>query len=238
MGENSILCPSGRNSIVCLYGSISISQLTWFLKSSTTRSGFNLSTPWLDPNFSTPWSDPNLSTPWSDPNFSTPWSDLNWIFFKIFQILRPSILGMTSSTLKPHFLSGVYYDNGDCHILCVNCTNWLHTWTFNPNSSKPNQTEWKWKMIEIKIMKHDWNKKKSFFNYITYTHPHIYIWVSWPNIVDSDSKASFSIAATLRWIGGRYSFLWIIPLALDPYFLMLSVKQVGFLLLDWSLYQS
>ena len=24
----------------------------------------------------------------------------------------------------------------------VNCTNWLHTWTLNPNSSKPNQTEW------------------------------------------------------------------------------------------------
>ena len=24
----------------------------------------------------------------------------------------------------------------------VNCTNWLHTWTLHPNSSKPNQTEW------------------------------------------------------------------------------------------------
>ena len=39
----------------------------------------------------------------------------------------------------------------------VNCTNWLHTWTLNPNSSKPNQYNW-WKMIKI---------KKSFLNYIT-----------------------------------------------------------------------
>ena len=52
-----------------------------------------------------------------NPNFSTSWSDLNCIFFKIFQILSPSLLGMTSSTLQPHFLSVVYYDNGDCHIL-------------------------------------------------------------------------------------------------------------------------
>ena len=40
-------------------------------------------------------------------------------FFKIFQLLNQSLLGMTSSTLQPHFLSGVYYDNGDCHILCA-----------------------------------------------------------------------------------------------------------------------
>ena len=52
-------------------------------------------------------------------NFSTRWSDPNWIFFKIFQILSPSLLGMTSSTLQPHFLSMVCYDNGDCHILCA-----------------------------------------------------------------------------------------------------------------------
>ena len=35
------------------------------------------------------------------------------------QILSPSIMGMTSSTLQPHFRSGVYYNNGDCHILCT-----------------------------------------------------------------------------------------------------------------------
>ena len=41
---------------------------------------------------STAWSDFNFSTPWSDINFSAPWSDFNWIFFKIFQILSPSLL--------------------------------------------------------------------------------------------------------------------------------------------------
>ena len=41
------------------------------------------------------------------------------LFFKFFQILSPSLPSMISSTLQPNFLSGVYYDNGDCHILCV-----------------------------------------------------------------------------------------------------------------------
>ena len=55
----------------------------------------------------------NFLTPWSDLNFPTPWSDLNWIFFNIFQILSPSLLGMTSYTLQSHSQSGVYYDNSD-----------------------------------------------------------------------------------------------------------------------------
>ena len=38
--------------------------------------------------------------------------------FKILKFSGPSLLGMTSSTLQPYFLSGVYYDNGDRHILC------------------------------------------------------------------------------------------------------------------------
>ena len=41
------------------------------------------------------------------------------VIFKIFQILSPSLLGMMSSTLQPHFLFGVYYENSDCHILCA-----------------------------------------------------------------------------------------------------------------------
>ena len=86
---------------------------------STPGSDPSFSTPESDPNFSTPWSDPNFSTPGSDPNFSIPWSDLNSIFFKIFLILSSSLLGMTSSTLQPHFLFVVYYDNGYCHILCT-----------------------------------------------------------------------------------------------------------------------
>ena len=38
-------------------------------------------------------------------------------------------------------------------------------------------------------------------------------------------KGSFSIATTLRCREGHYSFLWIAPLTLDPYLIMLSVKQ-------------
>ena len=37
----------------------------------------------------------------------------------------PSLPGMTSFTLQTHFLSGVYYDDCDCNILCAlaqNCT--------------------------------------------------------------------------------------------------------------------
>ena len=42
---------------------------------------------------------------------------LNWLFFQNPQILNTSLLGMPSSTLQSHFLSGIYYDNDDCHIL-------------------------------------------------------------------------------------------------------------------------
>ena len=113
-------------------------------------------TPWSDFNFSTPWSLIQLlnimvgtpllnclqlrqTTPisvymaqkstfqWPSPQ-STP----NWHPFQNLQILSPSLLGMTSFTLQPHFLFRVYYDNCDCHILCVqaqNCTQYLCTWT-------------------------------------------------------------------------------------------------------------
>ena len=46
-------------------------------------------------------------------------STLNWLFFKIFKFPGPCLPGMTSFTLQLHFLSGVYYDNCDCHILCA-----------------------------------------------------------------------------------------------------------------------
>ena len=46
-------------------------------------------------------------------------------------------------------------------------------------------------------------------------------------LVESDPKASFSIATTPRCRGGHYFFPWIAPFTLDPYFIMLSVKQGG-----------
>ena len=46
-----------------------------------------------------------------------PMSTFNWLFFNILKFSEPSLPGMTSSALQPHFCLGVYYDNGDCHIL-------------------------------------------------------------------------------------------------------------------------
>ena len=46
-------------------------------------------------------------------------------------------------------------------------------------------------------------------------------------VVEGDLKASFSIATTLRCRGVCNSFTWIAPLTLDPYLIMLSVKQGG-----------
>ena len=42
-------------------------------------------------------------------------------------------------------------------------------------------------------------------------------------VVEGDPKALFSVATTPRCKGERYSFPWIAPLCLDPYFIMLSV---------------
>ena len=43
------------------------------------------------------------------------------------------------------------------------------------------------------------------------THTH-----SWPTVVEGDPKFLFSIATTPRYTEGRYSFLLIAPLTLDP----------------------
>ena len=46
-------------------------------------------------------------------------------------------------------------------------------------------------------------------------------------IVEGDPKAPFLIATTPRCRGGRYSFPGLLYFTLDPYLIMLSVKQVG-----------
>ena len=51
--------------------------------------------------------------------------------------------------------------------------------------------------------------------------------LSWPTVDEGDLKAPFSIATTPRCRGGCYSFPWIAPLNLDPYLIILSVKQRG-----------
>ena len=46
-------------------------------------------------------------------------------------------------------------------------------------------------------------------------------------IVEGNPKAPFSIATTPRCRGGRYSFPGLLYFTLDPYLIMLSVKQRG-----------
>ena len=47
----------------------------------------------------------------------------------------------------------------------------------------------------------------------------------WPTEVEGDQKAPFSIAISPKCREEHYFFLWITPLVLDPYLIMLSVKQ-------------
>ena len=53
----------------------------------------------------------------------------------------------------------------------------------------------------------------------------IELYINWPTVVEGDLKAPFSIATTPRYRGGCYPFPWIA--LLDPYLIMLSVKQRG-----------
>ena len=49
-------------------------------------------------------------------------------------------------------------------------------------------------------------------------------YISWSTVVKGDLKAPFSIATTSRYRGGRYFFLWIVPLTFDLHLIILSVK--------------
>ena len=55
-------------------------------------------------------------SPWQKIHFLPAWSNVN-LQLTLFQ--NPQILRTISSRhdVHPHFLSGVHYDNGDCHIL-------------------------------------------------------------------------------------------------------------------------
>ena len=77
----------------------------------------------VGPNFSPSWSDPNFNClpQWQTTQLSVyiVQTQLPTDSFKILKFSGPSLPGMTSFTVQPHFLSGVYYDNFDCHIVCV-----------------------------------------------------------------------------------------------------------------------
>ena len=56
---------------------------------------------------------------------------------------------------------------------------------------------------------------------------YIKVKVKLATVVEGDPKAPFSIATTLRFRGGCYSFPGLLHFTLDPYLIMLSVKQGG-----------
>ena len=61
-----------------------------------------------------------------------------------------------------------------------------------------------------------------------YIYIHTYkVKVKLATIVEGNLKAPFSIATTPRCRGGRYSFPGLLYFTLDPYLIMLSVKQGG-----------
>ena len=69
----------------------------------------------------------------------------------------------------------------------------------------------------------------------SYTYTFTFKLISWLTKVGGDSKAPFSIVTTLRSWGGYYSFPCIAPLTLDPYLIMLRVKQGGIKYLFFTL---
>ena len=78
-------------------------------------------------------------------------------------------------------------------------------------------------------------KKKVTFSRLefksTYKNDHIHFFLhhnkKLATIVEGNPKAPFSIATTPRCRGGRYSFPGLLYFTLDPYLIMLSVKQGG-----------
>ena len=79
------------------------------------------------------------------PNYIFQRSKSNWRDFKILNFSGPSLLGMSSSTLQSNFLSGGLL----CQMVIVisfALERKLHQLTmhldWDPNDSRPNQTEW------------------------------------------------------------------------------------------------
>ena len=58
-------------------------------------------------------------------------------------------------------------------------------------------------------------------------HIEIYVKVKLVTLVEGDLKALFSIATTPRYGGGTTPFPGLLLFTLDPYLIMLSVKQGG-----------
>ena len=70
----------------------------------------------------------------------------------------------------------------------------------------------------------------AFYTYIIiflYLCSYIVGYIKLATIAEGNPKAPFSIATTPRCRGGRHSFPGLLYFTLDPYLIMLSVKQAG-----------
>ena len=114
-GRNPTLYPNGRNSTIVFPGLTSKYQLHGRTPTSKHYCRTQLLTIMVGTQLQLSAIDADNPTVYLHGPMSTP----NWLFFKIFKFSGPSLPGMTSSTLQHHFLSGVYYDNCDCRILCA-----------------------------------------------------------------------------------------------------------------------
>ena len=117
-GRNQTVCPNVRNSTIGFRGPTSKSQLQLYGRTPTSQHDG------LDNQLFLTMVGAQLQLCAIEADIPTvclhrPKSTPNWLFFKIFKFSGSSYLGMMSFTLQPHFLSGVYYDNFDCHILCA-----------------------------------------------------------------------------------------------------------------------
>ena len=124
-GRNPSLCPNGRNSTIVFHGPISNSQLPGRTPTSQhNRQNSTCQHQGRTPTVSISWSELNFNClpQWQTTQLSAyivPSQLLIDVFFKIFKFSGPLLPGIMSFTLQPRFLSGVYYDNCDCHILCT-----------------------------------------------------------------------------------------------------------------------
>ena len=80
--------------------------------------------------------------------------------------------------------------------------------------------------LEYKIGSRTENFPQLIRFYLNSSNAYI-IKVKLATIVEGNPKAPFSIATTPRCRGGRYSFPGLLYFTLDPYLIMLSVKQGG-----------
>ena len=111
--RNHTMLATPQNVRLILWSNLNLSK-TWSVQTSQHHDRTHLLTPWSELNFNClPLRQTTqLSSYMAQSQLPTD------SFSKIFKFSRPQLPGVITPTLQLHFLSGVYYDNCDYHILC------------------------------------------------------------------------------------------------------------------------